>query len=150
MMDSLIFRVLDAQVIKGLADEPAVRDDRGSRSYAQLLHESACIAAGLNHMGIEAGTPVAIDLAPGSHLVTTVLAIARLGALPVESSEFTISGMPPSLVTPHTEVAWDVLDKAGRTEPSAAPIVDPDGYEAVLRQMYGDIFEILERGGTVS
>lgn len=149
-MDSLIFRVLDAQVINGLADDPAVRDETGSRSYAQLLHESACIAAGLNHMGIEAGSRVVIDLEPGSHLVTTVLAIARLGALPAESSEFTISGMPPSLVTPHTEVAWDVLDKAGRTEPAAAPIVDPEGYETALRQAYGEIFDVLERGGTVS
>lgn len=149
-MDSLIFRVLDAQMIHGLADAPALRDDEGTRSYAQLLHESACIAAGLNHMGIESGTQVVIDLAPGRHLVTTVLAIARLGAVPADRAEFTIAGSPPTLLTSVTEVTWDVLDKAGRAEPAVAPVTDVEGYEESLRQAYGDIFDALERGDTVS
>lgn len=147
---SLVFRVLDAQVINGLADEIAVSDEQGTRSYAQLLHESACIASGLNHMGIEAGTSVVIDLAPGRHLVTTVLALARLGALPADSGDFTIQGTPPTLRTPDTEVVWDLLDKAGRTEPAVAPISDADGYEASLREAYGEIFDALERGNTIS
>lgn len=150
MTMSLIFRVLDSQVINGLADDIAVRDEQGTRSYAQLLHESACIAAGLNHMGIEAGTLVVVDLVPGRHLVTTVLALARLGALPSDVGDFTIQGTPPTLRTPDTEVVWDLLDKAGRTDPAAAPITDPDGYEQHLREAYAEIFDALERGETIS
>ena len=149
-MPSLIFRVLDAHVIHGLADAPAVRDEHGTRSYAQLLHESACIAGGLKHMGVEPGTQVVIDLDPGRHLVTTVLAIARLGALPAGGGDFTIAGSPPVLWAPGTEVTWDLLDKAGRTEPAVAPVTDAEGYEAALRQAYGEIFDVLEGGGTVS
>lgn len=148
-MTSLAFRVLDAHVIHGRADNIAVSDDRGDMSYAQLLHESACIAAGLNHMGIEAGTAVVVDLEPGRHRVTTALAIARIGALPASAAEFTISGRPPTLKAPDTEVAWDVLDKAGRTEPAQAPESDEDGYEAALRGAFGDIIDVLASGGTI-
>lgn len=148
-MTSLIFRLLDTHVINGLADDIAVRDAAGTRSYAQLLHESACIAAGLHHMGIEPGTPVAVDLPPGRELVTAVLACARIGAVPASGGDFTLAGAPPTLRTPDTEVAWDLLDKAGRTDPAASPVEDPEGYELVLRQSFGDLVATLEAGGTV-
>lgn len=148
-MTSLSFRLLDTHVINGLADDIAIRDAAGTRSYAQLLHESACIAAGLRHMGIEPGTPIVIDLPPGRELVTTVLACARIGAVPASASVFTLAGAPPTLRTPDTEVAWDLLDKAGRTDPAASPVTDPDGYESVLRETFGDLLATLEAGGTV-
>nr|MCW2728835.1 hypothetical protein [Aeromicrobium sp.] len=148
-MDSLVFRVLDRQVVSGLADDLAVADARGTVSYAQLLHESACIAAGLHHMGIEAGTSVVLDHLHGRELVTAVLACARIGALPAETGDFRLVGTPPVLHAPNTEVAWDVLDHAGRTEPLTAPEHDPEGYEAQLRQAYPEIFTTLETGGTI-
>lgn len=149
-MASLVFRVLDAHVVHGRADEIAVRDDSGSISYAHLLHESACIAAGLHHMGIDAGTYVTIDLPPGRDLVVTVLALARIGAIPADSADFRLAGTPPVLHAPATEVTWDVLDKAGRVDPHPAPAADPDGYEDLMRAAFGDLFATLEAGGTIS
>lgn len=149
-MTSLIFRVLDQQVISGLADDIAVHDERGTVSYAQLLHESACIGAGLHHMGIEEGTPVVLDGLRGRDLVIAVLACARLGALPAATGEFRLAGSPPVLHAPDTEVTWDLLDRAGRTEPHSAPDQDPEGYEAAIRQTHPEIISTLEAGKTVN
>ncbi|MCL8250207.1 AMP-binding protein [Aeromicrobium fastidiosum] len=148
-MTSLVFRLLDHHVISGLADDLAVADDRGTVSYAQLLHESACIAAGLHHMGVDAGTAIVLDGLHGRDLVTAVTACARIGAVPAASGDFRLVGSPPVLHAPGTEVTWDVLDKAGRTEPHTAPDRDAQGYEPTLRAAYPDIIETLEQGGTV-
>lgn len=149
-MTSLVFRLLDHHVITGLADETAVSDERGTMSYAQLLHESACIAAGLRHMGVDAGTFVVIDVPVGRHEVLSVLACARLGALPAETGDFRLVGSPPVLHAPDTQVAWDVLDRAGRTEPASAPETDPDDYEERLRAAYPHIVDPLASGRTIS
>jgi len=149
-MTSLVFRVLDHQVISGLADDFAIADARGTMSYAQLLHESACIAAGMHHMGIDAGTPVVLDDLHGRDLVISVLAVARIGAVPAGTGDFRLAGTPPVLHAPDTQVTWDVLDKAGRTEPHTAPEHDEQGYEETLRAAYGDIIKTLESGGTVT
>ncbi|MCW2770873.1 MAG: hypothetical protein JWR27_2306 [Aeromicrobium sp.] len=149
-MTSLVFRLLDHHVITGLADHTAVSDERGTMSYAQLLHESACIAGGLQHMGVEAGTDVVIDLPLGRDLVVAVLACARIGAVPAETGDFRLDGTPPVLHAPDTHVAWDVLDRAGRTEPASAPHADPEGYEHHLRAAYPDIVDALAAGGAIS
>jgi hypothetical protein len=149
-MTSLVFRILDHQVVSGLADDFAISDARGTMSYAQLLHESACIAAGLHHMGVDSGTSVVLDGLHGRDLVISVLACARIGALPADAGDFRLAGTPPVLHAPDTQVTWDVLDKAGRTEPHTAPEQDPEGYEEQLRTMYPDIIETLESGGTVT
>ena len=149
-MTSLVFRLLDRQVVSGLADEIAVADARGTVSYAQLLHESACIAAGLRHMGVEPGTPIVLDGLQGRDLVTSVLACARIGAVPADRADFRLAGAPPVLHAPNTEVTWDTLDKAGRTDPHTAPEHDPEGYEQALRAAYPDVIDTLEQGGTIS
>ncbi|MET0766192.1 MAG: AMP-binding protein [Aeromicrobium sp.] len=148
-MTSLVFRLLDHHVITGLADHTAVSDEQGTMSYAQLLHESACIAGGLHHMGIEPGTDVVVDLPSGRHHVVAVLACARIGAVPAATGDFRLEGTPPVLHAPDTRVGWDVLDKAGRTEPASAPEVDPDGYEELLRAAYPEIVDTLAAGGTI-
>jgi hypothetical protein len=58
--------------------------------------------------------------------------------------------MPPVLHTVETDVSWDLLIKAGRIEPAPAPADDPEGYEALMRETYPDIFNALEAGETVS
>ena len=148
-MTSLIFRLLDHQVVHGLADELAIQDERGMMSYAELLHESASVAGALTSVGVMEGAGVQIDLAHGRELVVAVLACARLGAVPRESAEFRIAGMPPVLHTPETEVPWDLLIKAGRIDPAPAPADDPEGYEALMRETYPDIFSALEAGETI-
>ena len=150
LMTSLIFRVLDEPVIHGLADNLAIRDDRGTMSYAELLHESASIAGAFTNVGIVPGTAVQIDLADGRELVVAVLACARVGALPRQGADFRIDGMPPVLHTPDTEVPWNLLIHAGRLDPAPAPAVDAAGYEALMREAYGDIFATLESGETIS
>lgn len=150
MMTSLVFRILDRQVISGLADDHAITDSRGTMSYAQLLHVSACIAAGLHHMGIDEGMPVVLDDLHDRDLVVAVLACARIGAVPAETADFRLAGTPPVLHAPDTQVTWDVLDKAGRTEPHTAPETDPEGYEAVLKAAYPNIINTLEAGETIN
>jgi hypothetical protein len=149
-MSSLVFRVLDHHVVHGLADDLAIQDDRGMMSYAELLHESASVAGALTNVGVGRGAGVQIDLAHGRELVVAVLACARLGVVPRESTEFRLEGMPPVLRTPETEVPWDLLIKAGRIDPAPAPPDDPEGYEALMRAAYPDIFSALEAGRTIS
>lgn len=148
-MTSLVFRALDQQVVGGLADNDAIADDRGTLSYAELLHESACVAGAMSHLGVSAGTAVAID-ATGRERVIAVLACARLGALPGTSGTYTFAGEPPVLHAPDTEVTWDLLMRAGRSEPAPAPDADPADYEELMLSNHGDIFTPLLAGESVS
>jgi len=149
-MTSLVFRALDRHVVGGLADHPAIEDERGPLSYAQLLHESACIAGAISHLGVEPGTELSIDLPPGRELVTSVLACARLGAVPSAGGLSGFAGTPAVFHTADTEVPWDLLIRAGRTEPSPAPDGDPEGYEGLLRQEYDGMFTALIGGQTIT
>jgi hypothetical protein len=149
-MASLIYRVLDEHVIHGLADNLAIQDERGTMSYAELLHESASVAGAFVNVGIGSGTGVQIDLAAGRELVVAVLACTRIGAVPRQAADFRLAGSPPVLHTLETEVPWDLLIKAGRIDPAPAPAVDPEGYEALIREAYPDIFEALEAGETIT
>ena len=149
-MASLIYRVLDEHVIHGLADNLAIEDERGTMSYAELLHESASVAGAFTSVGIAAGTGVRVDVEHGRELVVAVLALARVGAVPRRDAELELVGVPPVLHTSGTEVTWDLLIHAGRVDPAPAPASDPEGYEALMREAYPDIFAALEAGETVS
>ena len=149
-MATLVFRALDRHVVGGRADHAAIEDERGSLSYAQLLHESACIAGALSHLGIGRDTGVAIDLPHGRELVIAVLACTRLGAEPSTAGLFSLAGDPPVLTTPDTEVTWELLVRTGRAEPAPAPDKDPEGYEEAVLVRYGELFEPLIAGETVS
>jgi len=148
-MTTLVFRALDQHVVSGLADHPAIEDDRGPLSYAQLLHESACVAGAINHLGVERGTAVSIDVPHGRELVIAVLACARVGAVPAPTADFKLIGVPPVLHTLDTEVAWDLLIRAGRAEPAPAPDRDPEGYEELMLSSYPAVLEPLIAGTTI-
>ncbi len=148
-MTSLVFRALDRHVVGGLADHPAIADERGSLSYAQLLHESACLAGAIGHFGVARGTPVSIDLPHSRELVIAVLACARLGAEPHAAAAHAFVGTPPQFRTPDTEVTWEVLIRAGRAEPAPAPERDPEGYEELLRAEHGELIDSLIAGRTI-
>lgn len=149
-MSSLVFRALDQHVVGGLADHPAIEDEHGLLSYAQLLHESACIAGAISSLGVARGAEVAIDLPPGREMAIAVLACARLGALPSASGMFGLAGEPPVFRTPDTEVPWDLLMRAGRAEPAPAPDSDAEGYEELLRRDHEELFATLIAGETLS
>ena len=146
-MSSLVFRALDEHVVGGLADNTAVEDERGTLSYAELTHESACVAGAISHLGVGSGTEVSIDLPRGRNLVIAVLACARLGAVPSAAGVFRFEG--ETFHTPDTEVAWDLLMRAGRSEPAPAPDSDPEGYEALMNDAFPGIFTALLAGQTV-
>jgi hypothetical protein len=149
-MTSLVFRALDQHVVGGLADDSAIEDERGSMSFAQLLHESASVAGAINQLGVTTGTEIAIDLLAGRERVIAVLACARLGAVPAATAtEFRLIGEPPVFHTPETEAAWDLLIRAGRNEPAPAPGEDPEGYEQLLLDAYEDVFAPLIAGRTI-
>ena len=75
--------------------------------------------------------------------VTAVLACARLGLVPWDEAAHRLSGTPPVLHTPDTEVPWAVLIRAGRTDPAPAPGQDNEGYETLMRAAYDDVFATL-------
>ncbi|WP_162243688.1 AMP-binding protein [Aeromicrobium sp. Root344] len=149
-MASLIYRVLDEHVIHGLADKLAIEDERGTMSYAELLHESASVAGALVNVGVVAGTGLQLDVPHGRELVVAVLALARLGAIPADDVEHRLVGLPPVLHTAGAEVTWDLLIHAGRMDPAPAPPTDPDGYEALMRGAYPEIFRALQAGETIT
>lgn len=148
-MASLVYRVLDEHVIHGLADHLAIEDERGTMSYAELLHESASVAGAFTSIGMVAGTGVHVDVPDGRELVVAVLALARLGAVPADDTELRLVGLPPVLHTSDTEVTWDLLIHAGRMDPAPAPPTDPEGYETLMREAYPDVFRALEAGETI-
>ena len=149
-MTSLVFRALDQHVVGGLADHPAIEDEQGAMSFAQLLHESASVAGALSQLGVSVGTRIALDLPVGRERVIALLAVARLGAVPDSgATEFRLIGAPPTFHTAETEAAWDLLIRAGRNEPASAPHQDPDGYEQLLLADYADVFEPLTSGRTI-
>lgn len=147
-MASLVFRALDQNVVGGLADDTAVEDDRGPLSYAELLHESACVAGAIHHLGVVTGTEVSIEEPRGRNLVIAVLACARLGAVPSKGAAFRFEG--EAFHTPETEVPWDLLMRAGRSEPAPAPPEDPEGYEELMTNAFPGIFTALLAGKTAA
>ncbi len=147
-MTSLVFRALDQHVVAGLADDTAVEDERGPLSYAELTHESACVAGAISHLGVERGTEVLIGISGGRILAIAVLACARLGAVPGAGGVYRFEG--ETFHTPETEVPWDLLMRAGRSEPAPAPDSDPEGYEDLMREAYPNLFSALLAGGTAT
>lgn len=148
MVDSLAFRLLDAHVVAGRADEPAWLGDGGSLTYAQLLHESAAIAGGLKHLGVRTGDVVALEL-EGRDRVVALLALVRLAAVPGPDGSVGIvgsSGAPVVVRLPDDEVAWNVVRDLGRGDPAAALRTDPDGYEVRVAPEHADVIEPLLRG----
>ena len=147
-MTSLVFRALDRHVVAGLADDTAVEDERGPLSYAELTHESACVAGAISHLGVGSGTEVSIVIPGGRNLAIAVLACARLGAVPNAGGVFRFEG--ETFHTPETAVAWDLLMRAGRSEPAPAPDSDSEGYEELMREAFPDLFSALLAGGTAT
>lgn len=148
-MASLIYRALDAHVVHGLADEPALDDGTTALTYAQLLAEVAAIAGGLFRIGVRRGTPIDVKVR-GAWEVVAVLACARLGAVPDAAAQFRIMGDPPVIHADGEEVPWATLLSIGKTDPEAAPEADDPGYAERLMDAYADIFATLTAGGTIS
>lgn len=137
MTTNVSFALLDAAVIAGRADEPAVP----GMTHARLLEEAAALAGVLAHLGVHAGVPVVVELDDDLDAVVAALAVARLGGvvstqddpgapvvlassgslLPADGRNRIVRGsdvQPPDL-------EWDAMIRAGRTDPAGVELVDP-------------------------
>jgi hypothetical protein len=148
-MSSLAFDVLDTKVIHGKGDHVAWRDGHTEVTYARLLHESACIATGLAHMGVAEGDPICLDVEHSPHLVTLVMAVARVGAVVSQQADVVVNGHPPVLTAPSGQASWEQLDQVGRTDPLPAPFHDAAGVADALMGQFGHIVDALRAGQTI-
>jgi len=147
---SLAFRALDRHVVEGRADEIALHTERGSLSYAQLLHESASLAGGLRDLGLAAGQPVRLAV-PDRHVwVISVLAIVRLGAEPQDEAAFSITEDPAIVRAGEDSYELDLVLRAGRVDPATALMHDVGDYGERMERQYGDVLATLLHGGTLT
>ena len=90
---NLCFNALDRHVVRGLADEVAVRVDRvtaarAELTFARLLEEVAAFAGVLRALGVAPGERVLSRLPWGLESLVGALATARLGAVHVGSERY--------------------------------------------------------------
>lgn len=148
-MASLAFRLLDAHVVIGRADELALVHGEESFSYAELLHESASLAGALRDLGVSAGQSVGFDPADPVTRALGFLSIVRLGAEVAAVADVFVGGRPPRVTAHGEDLGLDLVRRAGRTNPAVAPKSDPVGYEQRMRAVADDIVTTLLDGGTL-
>jgi hypothetical protein len=167
---NLCFNALDRHVIRGRADEPAIAAERPT-SYARLLEEVAAFGGVLRAFGIGLGDTVVARVPPGRDALVALLASTRLGAvhvLEVPEGEDAAVVVGDAVIRRSgdfgpEDLDWDVLLRAGRTDPApcaevsaAAPALVTDGRTLstteVLERSTGwpyDALATLLGGGTV-
>ena len=137
MTTNVSFALLDAPVIAGLGDEPVV----GELSHARLLEEVAALGGVLRHLGAAPAVPVVVDLEGDLDAVVAALAVARIGAVvtardhpgaPVvvawSGSQVPAAGRTRVVrgdLVVEPDLEWDVMMRAGRTDPAACEVLDP-------------------------
>ncbi len=137
MTPNVSFALLDAAVIAGRGEEPVV----GPMTHARLLEEVAALGGVLHHLGVGSGVPVVIELESGLDAVVAALATARLGGvvttsdhpaapvvimssgadLPAEGRLRLVRGEDVQ----EPDLEWEVMLRAGRTDPAACVVLDP-------------------------
>lgn len=138
---NVTFALLDEAVIHGRGDAPVV----DAMSHARLLEEVAAMGGVLRHLGVAPGVPVVIDLEGDRDAVVAALATARIGgvvttqdhpdapAVVVSATSSLHAEEPRSgrmqLVrgegVTEPDLDWDVMLRAGRTDPAACEVLDP-------------------------
>jgi len=136
MTPNVSFSLLDAAVIAGRGEDPVV----GRMTHARLLEESAALAGVLWHLGVRRGVPIVIDLESDLDAVVAALAAARVGGVvmvtdhpdapvAVVSSGSSLPGGGVRVVrgvdVQEPDLDWDVMLRAGRTDPAAVEVLEP-------------------------
>ncbi len=134
---NVCFNALDRHVIHGRADAVALRPD-GERptTFARLLEEVAAFGGVLRAFGVGVGDRVTSGLTGRDGLVV-LLACLRVGATFVRDDSAAVA-MPGGGVVRRggqgDELDWDVVLRAGRTDPAPcaevrvdAPAIEADG-----------------------
>jgi hypothetical protein len=137
MVSNVSFELLDAAVIAGRGEDPVF----GTRTHARLLEEVAAIGGVLRHLGVTLGVPVVIDLEDDEDAVVAALATARIGGVVTTSDDpvapVVVASSGSSLPTDgrarlvrggdvtEPDLDWNVMLRAGRTDPAATEVLDP-------------------------
>jgi acyl-coenzyme A synthetase/AMP-(fatty) acid ligase len=158
---NLTYQLLDKPVVAGAADDLVLVDVRGQWSHARLLELVAAFGGVLTGFGVTPGDRVLVDLPDGVDAVVALLASARVGAVSVKapaglsddelgmvvasSAPVVVvtdrAGLPLgdrlAVVTTHGEpvadaVGWDVVMRAGRTDPVGAADIPSDAASALV------------------
>ncbi len=158
---NLSYQVLDRAIVRGAADDSLLVDVRGSWSHARLLEQVAAFGGVLRGFGVAPGHRVLVDLPDGVDAVVALLGVARVGAVmvrppaglsDVELAMVVASAEPVVVVTarPGLEVepaptvisrdpvpvgravGWDIVMRAGRTDPAGAETVAADAASALV------------------
>jgi non-ribosomal peptide synthetase component F len=150
-MGALGYDLLDRHVVAGMGDAPASVDESGSLSFAELLARTAAFAGGLAVLGVGPGQAVGIRLPSGHARVVAVCAVIRLGAIPAEDAEVRIEVIDGAEVIQvrGESVEFQLVERAGRSEPAPAFRTDASGYSAVVGDSFADIVEPLLSGSPV-
>lgn len=130
-MSSICFELVDAPVIHGRAGELALGTEM---TYARLLEHSAAVAGAMLHLGVVEGDEIGVELG-GSRRVVAVLAVARLGARPVEEASTRFADGDDGPVFHHGDrvLDWELMRKAGASEPASCVAHDPPGVADAVR-----------------
>ena len=149
MTPNVSYALLDAAIIAGRGEEPAVTSGERVWSHARLLEEVAALGGVLRHLGVRVGVPCVIDLGSGPvkdlDAVVAALATARLGgvvtteddaaapavlvdagsSLPADGRARLVRGEPGSAVA-EPDLDWVVMIRAGRTDPAGCEVLTPE------------------------
>jgi hypothetical protein len=116
---NLCFNALDRHVVHGRADDVALAGDK-PRSYARLLEDVAAFGGVFRAFGVVPGDRVSSGLT-GTDGLVVLLAALRVGAVLVLDATEAVT-MPGGGVVRRNptggELDWDVVMRAGRTDPA--------------------------------
>lgn len=147
------YNALDIHVVRGHADDVAVRLDGTGRTFAWLLTEVAACAGVLRAFGVEVGDQLTLGSVPEGTGVVAVLAAARVGAVVQyddsagATGKVVLRGGPDGVAfaIDGEDLPWDVAMRAGRTDPAGCADVPGD---AVLSRHGADTLTVLDALGT--
>ena len=184
---NLCFNALDRHVVRGLADEVAIRVDRltagrTEHTFARLLEDVAAFGGVLRAFGVGPGERVLSRLPMGADGLVAALATARVGAVHVVSepyddpaaalathrpavvlAEGTDSPLADALAAAGSrpdavvwrgdlpdghDLEWDVLMRAGRTDPAPAAEVPVSSAAFVIGDRAVSVGEALQDDGS--
>jgi hypothetical protein len=183
---NLCYNALDRHVVRGLADEIAVRIDRltagrSEQTFARLLEEVAAFGGVLRAFGVGPGERVLSRLPIGLPGLVAALATARVGAVHVlvepyvdpaaslaahrpavvlaEGSDASLAEALAGMTSPSAvvwrgpppdghDLEWDVLLRAGRTDPAPVAEVPVTADAFVVEDRTLTVGQVLEDDGT--
>jgi hypothetical protein len=124
------YNALDVHVIRGRADDLAVRSPDRDLTFAELLTEVAAFAGVLRAFGVGLGDEVLVRGLPTREDVVAQLACARLGAVPWDvppanavlavlgtAAPEELGELPVITIDDTAELQWATALRAGRTDP---------------------------------